>query len=162
MTDNKQVEGEVLPKLRRTKYYPDMCDTILDIAQEGGHVSQMCVKLGISKDTFYRWLDRYDEFSEAYAQSKLISQAVHEEMLLAGAMGRIKNFNFNAMAMLMNNKFPQDYKRSATGSNTEINIGSINSIEKMDAKDLDAKIEQLQEKLGLAHSEEETTDEQDS
>lgn len=152
MTDNV----EILPRKRDTKYQPWMCDKIVEVARQGGHVAKMCSEIGIrSRDTFYRWLDEYDEFREAYEYAKLESKAFYEEVLLAGALGKIKGFNFNSVAMVMNNKFSDEYKRSANSSNTEINIGSINSIEKLDEKALDAKIEQLQHKLGLLESDSE-------
>lgn len=124
-----KVEEEYIPKRKvATKYEPWMCDKIIEIAEQGGHVANMCQAIGIaSRDTFYRWLDEYDEFKEAYETSKMYSQAFYENLLLAGACGRIKNFNFNSVAMIMNNKFSDEYKRSPTGSTTEINIGSINS-----------------------------------
>lgn len=141
------IEGEVL---RKGKYDPSMCQIILNVAEQGGHVPAMMKAIGIlSKDTFYRWLREHPEFNEAYEASKVASQAFYEEILLAGAIGKIKNFNFNALAMTMNNKFGEEYKRNATGSTTEINVGSINSIEHLDSKELDKKILKLQEKLNL-------------
>lgn len=146
----KILEGEVIPKKRETKYQPWMCQKVLDIAEQGGHVPAMMKAIGIlSKDTFYRWLREYPEFNEAYESAKIASQAFYEEVLLAGALGKIKGYNFNSIAMVMNNKFGEEYKRSATGSNTEINVGSINSIEHLDSKALDKKIQQLQQKLNL-------------
>lgn len=148
--DNKALEGEVLPKKRKRKFEPWMCEKIIEIAEQGGHVPAMLKAIGVrSKDTFYRWLSEYPEFKEAYEASKLASQAFYEEVLLAGALGKIKGYNFNSIAMVMNNKFQDDYQRSATGSNTNVTIGSINSIEKMDSKELDLKIKQLQKKLDL-------------
>ena len=146
------ITGEVI---RKTKYSPDMCKKIIEVAEQGGHVPAMLQAIGVrSKDTFYRWLREYPEFKEAYEASKLASQAFYEEVLLAGALGKIKNYNFNSIAMVMNNKFGDEYKRSATGSNTEVNIGSINSIENMDGKELDKRIQQLQKKLNLIPKEE--------
>jgi hypothetical protein len=89
----------------------------------------------------------------------MLSQAFYESILLAGAIGKIKNFNFNAVAMIMNNKFKDEYTRSATGSNTEINIGAINTIENMSSSELDKKIESLQRKLRLIPSKEEQSNE---
>ncbi len=139
---------EVLPKRGPvSKYTPEACDKLKEVAESGGHVSQMCIALGIrSRDTFYRWIKDYSEFKEAYEEAQLISQAFWENILLMGGLGKIPHFNFNSIAMIMNNKFPDEYKRSATGSNTEINIGSINSIE-MDPKELDNKLESIKKRL---------------
>jgi len=144
------LEGEVIPKVRKTKYDPRMCNKIIEIAEQGGHIPAMLKSIGVrSKDTFYRWINEYPEFKEAYEASKLASQAFYEEVLLAGALGKIKGYNFNSVAMVMNNKFPDTYKRSATGSNTEVNIGSINTVEQLGGKELDKKIQLLQKKLNL-------------
>lgn len=141
-------EGKLIKK--NTAYEPWMCSEIIKIAEEGGHVAQMCTAIGIrSRDTFYRWLEEYAEFKEAYETAKLHSQAFYENLLLAGAVGKIKNFNFSSIAMIMNNKFSDDYHRSGGPAGTEINIGSINSIERLDTPALDKKIESLQRKLGL-------------
>lgn len=157
----KPAPEEVLFKrVRNTNYDSWMCETIVEIAAQGGHVAQMCDAIGISsRDTFYRWLKDYEDFNQAYEEAKLKSQAFYENLLLAGACGKIKNFNFGALAMILNNKFPTDYKRNLNGSNTEITIGSINSIEKLDSKTLDYKIAQLQEKLNLVTGPLEGTDE---
>ena len=157
----KPIEGEVLPakKIINSKYQDWMPEKIVEVAEQGGHVAEMCRAIGVrSRDTFYRWLDEFPEFREAYEESKLVSQAFYENLLLAGACGRIKNFNFNSIAMILNNKFSDEYKRSANGSNTEINIGSINSIEKLDSKALDAKIEALQHKLQILNPSENPDD----
>lgn len=145
-------DQEFIPKVKRkraTKYEPWMCDKLVEIAEQGGHVAEMCKAIGIrSKDTFYRWITEHKEFGKAYEESKLASQAFYENVLLAGALGKIKNYNFNSIAMILNNKFGGEYKRGTNGNNTEINIGSINSIEKMAPDELEDKIEQLNKKLG--------------
>ena len=135
-------KAEVIPKKHgNCKYEPWMCDKLIEVAQEGGHVAQMCRAIGVrSKDTFYRWTREHPEFGEAYEEARLISQDLLEQLLLGHATGKIKG-NFNAVAMLLNNKFRQEYTRSATGGGTEINIGSINSIEHLDTDQLNKKLE---------------------
>ncbi len=149
--ENKLAEEKKLVKSKKRgpkpKYRSSMCDVIISVAEQGGHVAAMCQAIGVrSQDTFFRWVRENEEFRKAYDTSRLKSKAFYEELLLAGACGKIKGFNFNSLAMILNNKFPEDYKRSATGSNTEINIGSINSIE-MDPKQLDEKIAAVSERL---------------
>ena len=147
------LEGEIIEetlKTRSSKYKPWMCDKIVEVAEQGGHVPAMLKAIGVrSKDTFYRWLREYPDFKDAYEASKVVSQAFYEEVLLAGALGKIKGYNFNSIAMVMNNKFNDEYKRSATGSNTEVNIGTMNTLNQLNGKELDKKIENLQKKLNL-------------
>jgi hypothetical protein len=131
-----------------------MCDELVKVAQAGGHVPAMCRAIGVrSKDTFYRWLTRYPEFNEAYEEAKLASQELLEQLLVGIATGKVKG-NFNAVAMLLNNKFRKEYSRNVSGSNTEINIGAINTIEGLDDKKLDEKIKSLQAKLNLIPNQE--------
>ena len=56
-----------------------------------------------------------------------------------GAMGQIKGFNPTTFAMIMNNKFGDEYKRG-TGSNTEVTI--TNNTLKLSSDEVQAKIEQ--------------------
>lgn len=142
-------KGEYIPKKQgpKSKYNPKFCEVIKEAAAKGSHVAGMCVAIGIaSEDTFFRWVREIPEFNEAYKEAQLISKAFYEEQLLRGSLGLVKGFNATSMAMIMNNKFPEDYKRGAGGSNTEINIGSINSIA-VDPEELDRKLEEAKAKL---------------
>ncbi len=111
----------------KEKYTSEMCDTIIEVAKAGGHIDQMCVDIGIrSRDTFNRWRKEHPEFEEAFQTSKMYSQAFYEKLALAGASGKIPGFNVTSLAMIMNNKFPDDYRRSANGGGepqqTTVNI----------------------------------------
>lgn len=132
-----------------------MGEEIKRIAKEGGHVAAMCCAIGIkSKDTFYRWVEEYPEFKEAYNEAKLISQAAYENLAFQMATGVVKG-DAKTLAIILNNKFKEDYTRSAGGAGTEINIGSINTIEHLDNNALNDKIKKLTEKLEIG------TDDQD-
>lgn len=137
-----------------------MCEEMIKVAAEGGHLAEICITLGIhSTSTFYRWCDDYPEFAEAYQISKLHSQAFHEKLLRDIAVGNIKNANFAALAMTLNNKFPDEYKRgTGSGSTTEINIGSINSIENMSTDDLEYRIKVLNDKMRIIEHDQGTDD----
>lgn len=160
MTKKKEkvIEGEYIPNPNKvSKYDPSMCEKIVEVAKNGGHVAKMLVELDISRDTFYRWVKEYPEFGQAYEKSKRESQAVYEDIGLQGMLGQIKGFNYNSWVTVMNNKFPEDYKRSATGNNTEVNIGSItqNTIKSLTNEELDKKLEYLQERIKLGSDESE-------
>lgn len=130
----------------KSKYQPWMCDKIVEIAEQGGHIAAMCQAIGIkSEDTFHRWKKEHQEFADAYEEAKTMSKGVYENILLQGAMGKIPGFNFNAIAMIMNNKFPTEYKRGANGSstNTEITINQLN----LTPEQVQYKISQKLEKL---------------
>lgn len=140
-----QSEAEILPARRGapTKYKVEMCDVIKAVATDGGFHAAMMVACGITNDTFYRWQREIPEFREAVAQADLISLALQEAALMDGMMGRIKNYNFNANAMILNNKYKALYTRGEGSGNTEVTINTIN----LTPDQMDIKISQKLEKL---------------
>ena len=130
----------------KPKYRPEMCQQIIEVAENGGHIPQMCLVIGLnSKTTFHEWVKTYPDFADAYSQSKLVSQAFYENMALRGAAGLIPGFNVTSLAMIMNNKFPDEYKRGANGGSTshETTINVVN----LSPDELRYKIAQKQELL---------------
>jgi len=125
------------PTFGQPSYYePWMCEAILEIAAKGGHIPAMCVRIGIkSISVFYEYINKHPEFKEAVAYGKLISQAFYEQQLLKGATGKIEGFNATAFALIMNNKFDNEYKRDRQNGTTEITINNLNlSQDQMDYK----------------------------
>lgn len=145
MPKKKTKEVEVLPARKFNDHFESwMCEEIIKVGEKGGHQPAMCLAIGIkSRDTFRIWRQKHPELEEAWQYAKLASQAFYEELGLRGLAGLIKGFNFNSYAMTMNNKFGDDYSRGANGPSTQVTIGSINSIEKLDTDALDKKIKQL-------------------
>lgn len=128
-----------------TLYKPSYCDAVIDVAMQGGHIPAMMMAINIrSKDTWYTWKKEHPEFKEAVEYSKVVSQAFHEKKGLEGALGEIPNFNASTYALIMNNKFGDDYKRNPNGSGpTEITFNTLN----LNADQLTDKIAQKLEKL---------------
>lgn len=137
---------EVLPKSGPdSKYRPEYCQAIIDVAKEGGHISAMRLKIGgICKDTWYRWAEKYPEFKEAVQYADLVSRVFYEKLGLAGAMGQVKDFNATTYALIMNNKFKDEYSRG-TGSNTEVTIN--NNTLNLTSEEIQQQIAQKLEKL---------------
>lgn len=139
------LEGRVTSG-RGDTFEPWMCEKIKDIAgTPGGCVAKMCLAIGVrSRDTFYRWLNLYPEFKEAYEEARLIRLSKLEELLDGMATGQVKG-DFKAVAMSLNNQFREDYSRSGTGG-TEITINQIGS---MSSDELNSRIDLLNKKLAL-------------
>lgn len=123
--------GEFLPKKPETKYKEEMCNVICGIADTGGHIAAMRDAIGgISKDTWYRWQELYPEFKEAVELAKLRSQVYYEKLGLMGATGQIDNFSATTYALIMNNKFKDEYSRGTGGGNhTEITYNNTLQLE---------------------------------
>lgn len=128
-----------------SKYIPHYCNVIIEAASEGKHIPGMMLAIGIkSKDTWYRWQKEHPEFKEAVEWAEIVSQAYYESLGHEGMLGKIDGFNATTYAMVMNNKFGQDYKRNGTGG-TEINItnNTLNLTPEQVTQRIAQKIEKL-------------------
>lgn len=126
---NEPIEGELVePRGPKAKFKQEMCDQVVACAATGEHIAGMMMTIGVkSKDTWYRWQQEYPEFKEAVEYAKIVSQAYYERLGLMGVRGEVPNFNASTFALLMNNKFSDDYKRGSSGnSGTEITLNTIN------------------------------------
>lgn len=143
------IEGELVEAVSKagapSKYSPEICHAIINVARQGGHMNAQMLAAGIrSKDTWYRWKDTYPEFKEATEYAEIISQAIYEDIGLRGIKGEIPGFNSSAWIMMMNNKYKSDYSRG-TGGGTEVNITN-NTVHLNDTQKI-MKINHLLEKL---------------
>lgn len=119
---------------------------MIEIAQRGGHQSEMCLALGLkSEDTFYRWKREIPEFKEMCDTAALHSKAFYENIGLNGTLGRIPNFSATTYAIIVNNKFRDEYKPANDSGNT-INNTTVNVLN-MSTEELDYKIAQKLEVL---------------
>jgi hypothetical protein len=134
-------------------YSPYMCEKIIQAGSEGGGFSEMMVAIGVkTKKTFFKWLEDNQDFQDAYEYGQVQCQAFLEKKLLEGSLGQIDKFNATALNKLLASRFPE-FKDATSVTKNEINIGSINSIEKMDASQLDEQIKRLTQQLGFNNQE---------
>ena len=57
-----------------TQYEPSMCQTILDVFEQGGTLATACAAIGIGKQTFFKWCDSFEEFQTAYDMGMSLSE----------------------------------------------------------------------------------------
>ena len=90
-------------KGRPTKYRSEMCLILEEMMSEGASQFEVIAELGICEDTFYRWKQENEEFSESVARGRVLSQAWWERM------GRLNlentKFNYRGWYMNMKNRF---------------------------------------------------------
>jgi len=60
------------------KYTPEIIQELIKYIEAGNYVETACDAVGISKDTFYRWMKEKSDFSDAIkkAESKAIARNV--------------------------------------------------------------------------------------
>ncbi len=94
---------------RRTKYLPEMCETIVELGKRGRSKTQCASHLGIARSTFDRWIEEYEDFREAWELADTHSQAFWENIGMAG-LGKGHTFNDRAWSLQVRNRFPHSYK----------------------------------------------------
>jgi hypothetical protein len=138
---------EVIPKRGRpAKYEPWMCDALLKVFASGRFVARFCAEVGIVRSTFYEWIKEYPELNTAYNHAQELSRAFWEEVLVTQATSMEKAPNATQLAMVMNNKFKDEYSRNPNGdSSGGMTIGSItiNNLEKLPEADLLKRLNDL-------------------
>ena len=132
-------------KIAKSKYSPEMCDKIIEVASKGGHIPAMMLAIGVkSKDTWYRWIKDHPEFKEAVEFAKISNQAFMEDIGMRAIVGTIPNFNSPTYALVMHNKFKEDYKRdTGGGDHVEVTINNLN----LTSEEISLKIAQKLQKL---------------
>ncbi len=71
---------------RKTKYSAQIVEKILEALRHSGSDRQAFEAVGISRDTFYHWVRRYPDFSDALAQAKKAFRERCPEQLREKAM----------------------------------------------------------------------------
>lgn len=129
-----------------SKYDPEkMIPRLLELMSGGASIVEVCANLGISRPTFYAWLDDEGkkEFKEAFEAGELLSQAWWERE------GRIalrdREFNSSLWYMNMKNRFNWADKQELMGKNG----GAIETRE-IGEEEADKRLKELLVKIGKA------------
>ena len=100
---------------RPTKYRKEMCQELIDSMSEGFSKEATAAKLGISKDTLYRWDKEHPEFSDAIKEGEIKSQLFWEEIGMDGMRGKIQGFNATTWIFNMKNRHNWTDKKEVSG-----------------------------------------------
>lgn len=95
---------------RPTKYLPEFCDRVIEMAKNGASKHEMALDLGIVPSTFALWQKENDEFSEAVKEAEKISQGWWEKQGRISTFGGTPNFNATSFIFNMKNRFKEDWK----------------------------------------------------
>jgi hypothetical protein len=97
------IEG-VMGAGRPTKYKKEYCQMLIDKMSEGFSVEAFCGSISINKDTFYEWVKRYPEFSDAKRQGLVKSQMWWEEQAKKHMFLPHQGGSFNSSVWIFNMK----------------------------------------------------------
>jgi len=72
-------------------YSPQMCEALIEAGDKGLTKVQFCAKIGISRVTFYNWLDAYPDFKHANGIYEVKFEAFYTALVKNKMMGIKQN-----------------------------------------------------------------------
>lgn len=111
----------------KTKYSKEIAEKLPDMFANGESVVEVCVSLGINRDTFYDWCDKHKEFKQAYEQGLLLSQAWWERLGRAGSLGSQK-INPATWIFNMKNRFKWT-DRNQVETTGDVKVTKVNFVD---------------------------------
>jgi len=99
-----------MPAGRPTKYQPEYCDKVIELAKEGASKAEMALELDICYATFDNWQNEIPEFLEAVKKAERISQGWWEREGRKATFGKVEGFNATSYIFNMKNRFKHDWR----------------------------------------------------
>ena len=121
------------PVGRPSKYKPEFCERILELAAEGAGWSEYAAEFGIDRTTLYDWAESHEEFSTVLKRAKVLEQAWWESEARLNV--RHKEFNANLWGRSVMARFRDDYTERKVTEVSGPDGGAI----KFEAKTIDAR-----------------------
>jgi hypothetical protein len=148
MEANKPMEGELIPSQvgRKPKFDKDAhCQMLLNIASEGKPLSSFLVYVGISKTTYYNWIEKHDSFKEAVDLAEEYRKAFYHEKLMQAAFSNLK-CNPLLVSKLFDhyNTAPREFKEGK-GPNIVVNIDNTGKQKELTAEQRQERLEELKQ-----------------
>ena len=127
------------PVGRPSKYKPEYCERVIEMASEGASMAEYAAEFGIDRTTLFDWRDQHEEFSTALARAKILEQAWFERE--ARLNMRNKEFNSNLWYRSALSRFSDDYAERRITEVTGADGGAIKTetVARIDTKALDAE-----------------------
>jgi hypothetical protein len=72
---------------RPTKYKKEFCEQLVKFMSGGNSVINFCASIGITKDTFFRWVKEKEAFSDAYKKAFALCETFWENIGKRGILG---------------------------------------------------------------------------
>ena len=150
-------KAELIPKGRPSSYQPAYADRVMSAMQSGQvTIAMLCRDLGISRPTFYRYLDDHPEFKEAYENGKEHAEAWWDEVGIQGMLS--KKLDSTIYCAFRNNisgwRRSGDSGQEPVGKTVNIqNLNILNNMKQLSTEELEAEIQKKLEKIELAQLE---------
>lgn len=101
---------------RPTVYKPEFCQLAIDIMKKGGAKCEVAAAMYVSEDTFYKWVKKYPDFSEAVSIGQSLSEAYWTKLGRDNVITKFKGDSLNAgvYGLHMKNRFNWSDKNKTT------------------------------------------------
>lgn len=98
---------EKRPVGRPSKYKPEYCDEVIEMAKLGKGWASYAAKFEIDRTTLYDWAEQHEEFSTALKRAKIYEQEWWENVAQSGLFA--DKFNAVAWKTSVQARFRDDY-----------------------------------------------------
>ena len=105
-----------MPAGQPTKYKPEYCDTVIQLAEDGLSFTELAVELGVARATLYNWREENPEFLDALEKAREKSMSWYSKTFRGQHLPKDKDGNTMPPANIAGvifqakNQFPDDYK----------------------------------------------------
>jgi hypothetical protein len=121
---------------RPSTYNPESIDLMRQLLKQGALDCEICTALHISRATFYRWLNEYEDFKQAHEEGLEECEAWWTGKARECFLSR-DDKGFKYFISTMNNKF--GWEKGSKGqdtTSTTINIGNMNVLQQKSRTEL--------------------------
>lgn len=87
------------------KFKPEWCEMLIKHCAQGLSIECFAAEIDTTTPTLYQLFDRYPEFLNAKKKAEAKCRSFWEKMGVAGAAGKLKNFQTGAWIFNMKNRF---------------------------------------------------------
>ncbi len=136
---------------RPSKYKAKYCKVAYDLLSKGYSKEAVAGQIGISKQCFYAWVQKYRDFGDAVARGEAASRYYWENIGMLGTLGELKGFNASSWMFNMKNRFGWAEKSDQNISGPPIQFLEVSFADAMDyyANKKLKRVEQAQ--MNVAH-----------
>lgn len=115
-----------------TKYKHKFDQIAYDLLSKGYSKEAVAGQIGISKQCFYEWVQKYDHFGDAVERGESASRYYWENVGMRGTLGELKGFNASSWMFNMKNRFGWAEKSDQNISGPPIQFLEVSFADAMD------------------------------
>lgn len=113
------------PGGRPSKYDPAFCDLAIEWMSQGYSIAGFAGKIGVSRESVYKWAKEHPEFSDALTAARAASAAWWEERSVELASGKEGAGNPTMIVFGLKNRVADEWRDSNRTEITGANGGPI-------------------------------------